>query len=863
MNPTSGSATPPADAEPTFKPYVAPETEMVESTIGAIVLGSILGIVFAAASVYAGLKIGLTTSASIPIGVLAITILRAFGKSTILKNNIVQTTGSAGESLAAGVAFTLPSLLLMGFDMDVTRITLVALLGGILGTLMMIPLRHGLIVKEHGKLPYPEGTACAQVLIVGDKGGSGAGSLFGGLFLGGFWAFLSQIGHFFSGEPGWSLDTVRWKGAAVPFFKGGSIAFETNPVLMGTGYIIGWRTSFIMLAGGIMSFLVFIPAIQYFGAEMTSRLILDKTTGALIKAGNMDPGQIRTAFVLFIGAGAVAAGGLISLARALPTIVSAFARGLSGLTGRRSFVLRTERDLPMSVVLFGCIALVFAMWAPNLLKDQIGRDVLGVNWISAILIVIFGFFFVTVSSRITGEIGSSSNPISGMTVATLLITCLLFVAVNRTGIAYKEMALCTAALVCVAASNGGTTSQALKTGFLVGATPRSQQIAMTWGVITSAAVIGFTLMFLNSNFTTYHVRPYPGFSATPATIDGLKAQGRGDELAFGSEKQKHRAVADDNAEVDYDVFYVRKDQHYTRPDPNNPSGPAIEQVLPRGKYLVLDGAIAFYVDPGVCGTEHDELAADNKTVVRHIDQKFDAPKAQLFRLIIDGVLGGDLPWVLVLIGVFVAIMMELCGVPSLAFAVGAYLPISTSASIFLGGLVRKWADKRTKLSEAEQESSPGVLFSAGLIAGGALVAIVACALLAPKTVVENGTRIETTIGASWNLTLANRVFPASETLEQSLTRFGLDSVHGAFGAHSLAEPTREWLDTNNVWGLGCFLVLGVFLFAVAARKPRRPPPTVAPPTPPAPRGPLSPVIPPGTKSWLLDDTTVPETKTPM
>jgi putative OPT family oligopeptide transporter len=813
---------------PVFKPYVAAETEMTESTIGAIVLGSILGIVFAAASVYAGLKIGLTTSASIPIGVLAITILRAFGKSTILKNNIVQTTGSAGESLAAGVAFTLPSLLLMGFDMDVLRITLIALLGGILGTLMMIPLRHSLIVKEHGKLPFPEGTACAQVLIVGVKGGSGAGSLFGGLLLGGLWAFLSSIGRMFSGEPGWALDTLSFRGAkAIPFLKGGSIAFETNPVLMGTGYIIGWRTSFVMLAGGILSFLIFIPAIQYFGPELTSPLLRNSATGAYIKAAAASPGQIRNAFVLYIGAGAVAAGGLISLARALPTIVSAFTRGLAGLTGRHVTTLRTERDLPMSVVVFGCIALVFAMWAPNLLKEQIGRDILGVNWISAILIVVFGFFFVTVSSRITGEIGSSSNPISGMTVATLLITCLLFVAVGRTGISYKEMALCTAALVCVAASNGGATSQALKCGHLLGATPRAQQIAISWGVITSAAVIGFTLMFLNDNFTTYHVRHYPGFTVTQATIDGLAAADRADEMAFGATKLKHRSVDNDNVDDEYDVLYVRKDQHY--------QGPNGEQTLPRGKYLTKAGAVDFYVDPGVCGTEHDELAADNKTVVRHIEKKFDAPKAQLFRLIIDGVLGGDLPFVLVLIGVFVAIMMELCGVPSLAFAVGAYLPISTSASIFLGGLVRKWADKRSKLTESEQESSPGVLFSSGLIAGGALVAIVACALLAPKTKIdEKGTRIETTYGADLNLAVADRIFSADETLDQSLSRFGLSSLRGAFGEHSLGTSTRVFLDTNNVWGLGCFLMLGLFLFIVAGRRPKRAPAgALPPPSPPA------------------------------
>ena len=805
----------PSGPAASFKPYVAPETQMTESTIGAIVLGSILGIVFAAASVYAGLKIGLTTSASIPIGVLAITILRAFGKTTILKNNIVQTTGSAGESLAAGVAFTLPSLLLMGFELDVWRTMLIALLGGILGTLMMIPLRQSLIVKEHGKLPFPEGTACAQVLIVGDKGSSGAGSLFSGFLVGGAFAFLGRIGKLFAEVPSWLLDKVGWKGTYWPFFKGGSISFETNPVLLGTGYIIGWRTSFIMMAGGMLSFLVFIPAIQYFGADMVSPLY-----GAT-RAADMSPGQLRNAFVLYIGAGAVAAGGLISLARSLPTIVGAFTRTLSGLTGQGGAVpLRTERDLPMSIVILGSLALAVAMWAPSLLKEQIGRDILGVDWISAILIVIFGFFFVTVSSRITGEIGSSSNPISGMTVATLLITCLLFLAANRTGISYKEMALCTAALVCVAASNGGATSQALKCGHLLGATPRSQQIAITWGVITSAAVIGFTLVALNDTKTTYHKFDAHGFAATQATFDAANAK----------QPDTFKLVPQS---VD---FHGKKwDALFVRDDVTDPADPK-HVLLPVGKYVVSDGAIAYRVDPGICGTESQQLSDDGKTVERDTGEKFDAPKARLFSLIINGTLMRKLPWELVLIGVFIAIMMELCGVPSLAFAVGAYLPISTSSSIFIGGLVRKWADKRTRLTEAEQESSPGVLCSAGLIAGGAIVAILSCILLYPTTEsLANGATKDTTLGAKFNLGIADRLFSESETLEQSLRRFHLESLHVAFGSHSLGMPTRAFLDNNNVWGFGCFLLLGLFLFAFAARKPRRPPPvTAAPPPPPPP-----------------------------
>jgi len=824
MNSNPSNSGDASDASSSFKPYVSADTQMVESTIGAIVLGSILGIVFAAASVYAGLKIGLTTSASIPIGVLSITILKAFGKSTILKNNIVQTTGSAGESLAAGVAFTLPSLLLMGFEMDLWRITLIALLGGILGTLMMIPLRQSLIVKEHGKLPYPEGTACAQVLIVGERGGSSARSLFGGLLFGGLWAYLGRIGHLFAEGPEWVLSKIPWKGTLVPFFKGGSISFETNPVLMGTGFIIGWRTSFIMLAGGILSYLVLIPAVQFFGAEMTSPLVRDKVTGALVKAGQMEPGQIRNAFILYIGAGAVAAGGLISLAKALPTIVGAFLRGLSGLGGGGAAVKRTDRDLPMSVVLIGCIVLVLAIWAPNFAFGQklIERDILGINWLSAILIVVFGFFFTTVSSRITGEIGSSSNPISGMTVATLLITCLLFVAVKWTGISYKEMALCTAALVCVAASNGGATSQALKCGHLLGATPRAQQIAITWGVITSAAVIGFTLMFLNDNFTSYHKFDAKGFVANAATLEEYGKQGRGPELAIETASTEFHSKS-------WDTLYVRKNQM----DPADPS----RILVPVGAYLIENGAIVHRRDPGVCGTETQQLADDGVTVERIIGKKLDAPKARLFQMIIDGVLEGTLPWELVLIGVFIAIMMELCGVPALAFAVGVYLPISTSSSIFLGGLVRKLADKKSKLTEAEQESSPGVLFSSGLIAGGALVAILSCALVAPKTVLNpDGSKTNTTLVAhlqkeyGFDLNLANHLFGPDETVGQALQRFHLDAkpVLAICDDSSLAMNARAFMDEHNWWGLGCFLVLGLLLYVVSCRKPKQPPATAGP-----------------------------------
>jgi putative OPT family oligopeptide transporter len=702
---------PPTDAAatraPAFTPYVPPGATQTELTLRALAVGSLLGIAFAASSVYLGLKVGLTVSASIPIAVLSITLFRAFGKATVLENNVVQTTGSAGESIAAGVAFTLPSLLLMGFDLDVVRVTLIALLGGVLGTLMMIPLRQGLIVREHGKLPYPEGTACAQVLIVGDQGGTSARTVFGGFGAGALFSLLGSVGRFWGEYPSWSFDR---------FFRGGSWSFEANPALLGVGYIVGTRIALVMLAGGVLSFLVLIPAIHLFAPELTSPLV-----GAGAKpVREMTPGQIRNAFVLYIGAGAVATGGLLTLVRSLPTIARAFAGGARDLAadgapgGARP---RTERDLPMAVVVGGSAALVLAIaLAPHL----------GINALSAGLIVLFGFFFVTVSSRITGEIGSSSNPISGMTVATLLATCLLFVAVGWSGVPYKEMALCTAALVCVAASNGGTTSQDLKTGHLVGATPAAQQIAITVGVLTSALVIGWTLLYLNDTATTYVARSFPSFDASAARVGTLAAEHPG-RAAFAPEPRAFRGES-------WRVLYLRQ---WT-------------DGVPTGQYLVgADDRIAYLVDPGVCGVEPEQRAADGR--VEKVVSKFDAPKAQLFRLLIDGVLDRSLPWELVLIGAAIAVMMELVGVPSLPFAVGAYLPLSTSTTIALGGVVRALADRRQRVSagadhaeasardaHSNGDSSPGVLFASGLIAGGAIAGLLYAALSGLETTVVAG-----------------------------------------------------------------------------------------------------------------------------
>ncbi len=590
-----------------FQPYISAKDFIPEFTPKAILLGSLLGIIFGAATVYLGLKVGLTVSASIPIAVLAISIFKKLGKATILESNIVQTIGSAGESVAAGVVFTVPALLFLEGGaqyFEYFQIFVLALVGGFLGVLFMIPLRRSLIVKEHGNLPYPEGTACADVLVAGEKGGSLAQKVYYGLGIAFLYKVLMSILGFWKDTP----TVVFGKKSALP---NGTINGEITPELLGVGYIIGPRIAGVMVAGGVLSWLVLIPLITLIGSGLsvpfppeTQRLVAD-----------MSPSEIWSRYIRYIGAGAVTFGGVITLIKTLPTIVSAFRDSLADLRNSRNGQVveqsRTEKDLPLVWVLVGSAALIVLMaFLPNM----------PMNLLSALLVIVFGFFFVTVASRIVGLIGSSSSPVSGMTIATLMATSLIFLGLGWTDDAYQPIALVVGAVVCIASANAGATSQDLKTGFLVGGTPIKQQLGLMIGVTASSIAIGFTVLLLERT------------------------------LGVGEATLQH-------------------------PNP-----------LP-------------------------------------------APQATLMATVIKGLLSQNLPWGLVIAGMGIAAVVELCGISSLAFAVGAYLPLSTTSPIFIGGLVKWFVERKEKSKTEESEIGPGALFSSGLIAGGAITGIIIAAML--------------------------------------------------------------------------------------------------------------------------------------
>lgn len=627
-----------------FQPFVSPETNMKEFTLKAIVMGCVMGCLFGAANVYLALKAGLTVSASIPIAVIAITLGRRFLRTTILENNIIQTTGSASESIASGVAFTLPGFLFLsningqsvgaGFFNYIT-ILILAIFGGLLGTLMMIPLRRSLIVKEHGVLPYPEGTACASVLKAGEKGGDIAKVAFWGVGISMLYAFLQRILHVISEVPSYTTKLTN------KYFPAGKISGEITPEYLGVGYIIGPRIAGALVAGGVLSWLVLNP--------LLATLIHDQTIIAsqLVKLGYLKdintaggPGgwnplthlfddtsdALYRAYIRQVGAGAVAAGGFITLMKTIPTIISSFKESIGSIKnrGEGKSTLRTERDLSLKIVLFGSLALIILMaFIPMIPGDSIGSKLL-----LGVLVVIFGAFFVTVSSRIVGIIGSSNNPISGMTIATVMSTCLVFIGIGWSGKIFEPMVLVVGGMICIAAANAGATSQDLKTGYLVGATPRSQQIALFIGAIVSSLVIGITIKILDQ--------------------------------------------------------------------------PTTEMVQQGFTHAI--------------GTN-----------------KFPAPQATLMATLIKGILSFNLDWQFVFVGVALAVVMELCGVNSLSFAVGAYLPLSTTLPIFAGGAVRGMVDwrkvKRDDLS-TEDDLGKGNLFATGLVAGGALAGVIVALLIA-------------------------------------------------------------------------------------------------------------------------------------
>lgn len=621
-----------------FQPFVSPQTIMKELTVKSILLGSLFGVIFGAATVYLALKAGLTVSASIPIAVIAITLGRKFFKTTILENNIIQTTGSAGESIAAGVSFTLPGFLFLSSPdsaayFNYLTILILAIVGGMLGTLLMVPLRKALIVNEHNTLPYPEGTACGDVLKAGEKGGDFAKTAFWGLGVAFGYAILQKILHVIAETPFWATKQAN------KFFPSAKISGEITPEYLGVGYIIGPRIAGVLVAGGVLSWLVLIPLLSSIVPADTIALQLVKLgyLADVAKDGGKGgwnaathtfadyPAAIYYAFVRQIGAGAVAAGGIITLFKTIPTIIKSIKGSMGSIKNKsaetaNNEVLRTEKDLSLKVVGLGSLALI----ALIAILPQVPGDSILQKLLIGILVIIFGALFVTVSSRIVGLIGSSNNPISGMTIATVMGTSLIFMAVGWTGHAYEPLVLVVGGMICIAAANAGATSQDLKSGYIVGATPRNQQIALFVGAIVSSIVIGVTIKYLD--------KP--------------------------------------NAEM-----------------------------LAQGIHHAI-------------GTE-----------------KYPAPQATLMATLIKGILSFNLDWQYVFVGVFLAVVMELCGIKSLSFAVGAYLPLSTTLPIFIGGAIKGLVDMKKKkenivTSPEDEELGKGSLFATGLVAGGAVAGVV-------------------------------------------------------------------------------------------------------------------------------------------
>ena len=581
-----------------FKPYIPADKVVPEFTVTALLIGILLAIVFGAANAYLGLLVGMTVSASIPAAVISMGIIRVIlRKDSILENNMVQTIGSAGESVAAGAIFTLPALFLWAEEgkidfPSILTIFLIALFGGVLGVCFMVPLRQALIVEEHGTLPFPEGTACAEVLLAGEEGGSKAGTVFAGLGIAAVYKFLADGTQLFKSEIGHAFES----------YKGSQVGIQVLPALAGVGYICGPKISSYMFAGGTLSWFVLMPMIALFGADATI-FPASKTVTELLTMEGGGPSALWSNYIKYIGAGAVATGGIISLIKSLPLIIRTFKQAIDSMKNKNAAHkgLRTEQDLPIPVLIAVALVIAVLIWL---------IPTFPVNLIGALIIVVFGFFFATVSSRMVGLIGSSNNPVSGMTIATLLFATVILKATGTTGITGMVGAISIGGIICIVAAIAGDASQDLKTGFIVGATPKKQQLGEIIGVVASAAAIGFVLYLLNE--------------------------------AWGY------------------------------------------------------------------GTE-----------------KIPAAQATMMKMLVEGIMNGELPWALIFIGVFIAIVVEILHMPVMPFAVGMYLPFSLSAGIMAGGVVRILVEKR-KGTEKEKKARTdrGLLFTSGMIAGEGIVGII-------------------------------------------------------------------------------------------------------------------------------------------
>jgi putative OPT family oligopeptide transporter len=673
-----------------FQPFVPPTETRPELTTRALVLGCIFGLLFGAVTVYVGLRAGLTVGASIPIAVLSISLLRAFGRASILENNIVQTTGNSGQSIASGVIFTLPALIFLGFDLEYSRIFILALLGGLLGVLFMIPLRRQLIVEEHGRLTYPEGTACADVLLAGERGGSFAGRVFLGLGLGGLYTFF-QNENLFGAWPGTPDYQPQW-------FKGSAIRADVTPEYLGVGYIIGPRIAGLLFAGGVFSWLVLMPAIYFFGSHFPQAIYPGTKP-----IGQMSPSDLWASYVRPMGAGAVAASGLITLIKTLPTIIGALRAAIKNLRSGgevKSAPLRTDDDLSLTVVIGGSLLLVLLMFFFLTFKPVPGAQVSWLaNLAASLLVAFFGFLFVTVSSRICGLIGSSSNPVSGMTIATLMATSAIFLVKGWTAPAFGALAITIGGVVCIAAANAGDTSQDLKTGFLIGATPRKQQIALVIGACVSTLAIGATLQLMNQGLAEFRQ------TAKPWDI----------------------SVAHSGVQVEEEHFHQAQIHVIT-------ANKTIEN-RPGNGYVLLNALNSAELADGKYLYNPQTQQIEVQWIQGIGSEKAAAPQARLMATVVNGILGRKLPWGLVLLGVFLVIAVELLGVRSLSFAVGAYLSIATTLAIFAGGIVRWMIDSAVEKAESESEISPGSLYASGLIAAGGIVGLMGVALKLYETAV--------------------------------------------------------------------------------------------------------------------------------